>query len=119
PGARDHIFDGAFDERVFGPLAAAPLRGAFEDMDDDDLTTHLIGGMSKREILDRIPEPPSIAFHALDLDHLVLPPLPNTLFTRDTSAWIYTGVAINSMRKKARMRETLNYEAVYRFHPAF
>ena len=52
-------------------------------------------------------------------DDFVLEPLPNHLYTRDTSAWIYGGVSINSMRKKARMRETVHYEAVYRWHPLF
>ena len=56
---------------------------------------------------------------ALDLDDLLLPPLPNHLFTRDTSAWIYDGVSINAMRKRARMRETIHYEAIYRWHPIF
>ena len=56
---------------------------------------------------------------ALALDDLLLPPLPNHLFTRDTSAWIYDGVSINSMRKQARMRETIHYEAIYRWHPQF
>ena len=49
----------------------------------------------------------------------MLEPLPNHLYTRDTSAWIYGGVAINSMRKKARVRETAHYEAIYRWHPLF
>ncbi len=38
---------------------------------------------------------------------------------RDTSAWIYGGVSINSMFWPARQHETLNLEAVYRFHPRF
>ena len=88
-------------------------------MDVDALTEHLIGGITKREVLERIPEPHSIAFHVLAADAFVLEPLPNHLYTRDTSAWIYGGVAINSMRKKARMRETVHYEAVYRWHPLF
>ena len=49
----------------------------------------------------------------------MLEPLPNHLYTRDTSAWIYGGVSINSMRKQARVRETANYEAIYRWHPLF
>jgi arginine deiminase len=70
-------------------------------------------------VMDRIPEPRSITFHVLDPDDFVLEPLPNHLYTRDTSAWIYGGVSINSMRKLARMRETVHYEAVYRWHPLF
>ena len=45
--------------------------------------------------------------------------LPNHLFTRDTSAWIYGGVSINPMYWPARQKESLNIEAVYRFHPRF
>ena len=56
------------------------------------------------------------ALHPTDF---VLPPLPNQLFTRDTSAWLYGGVSINPMFWPARQHETLNIEAVYRFHPRF
>jgi arginine deiminase len=119
PEARKHILDIVFDERVHGPLATSALRNGFEAMDDETLTTLLIGGVTKRELLEHIEEPASLAFRALDIEDFVLPPLPNHLFTRDTSAWIYGGVSINSMRKKARMRETAHYEAIYRYHPLF
>ncbi len=119
PDARKHILDRALDERMYGSLAMDALRNLFDALPDDELTTHLIAGISKREVLERIEAPRSLWFHALEIDDLVLPPLPNTLFTRDTSAWIYGGVAINSMRKKARMRETVHYEAIYRYHPLF
>lgn len=119
PEARKHILDIVLDERVYGPMAIDALRNLFDAMNPEDLVVHLIGGISKREILERIHEPSSIPFRDYPLDGLVLPPLPNTLFTRDTSAWIYGGVSINSMRKKARMRETVNYEAIYRYHPMF
>lgn len=119
PKARDYVLDRIMDERIYGPLALEPLRGMFDLMDEEVLTETLIGGITKREVLDRIEEPRSIAFHALGDDDFVLPPLPNHLFTRDTSCWIYGGVAVNSMRKKARMRETVHYEAIYKWHPAF
>jgi arginine deiminase len=119
PEAHKYVLDRIFDDRVYGPLAIDALRNCFDAMDADTLTDHLLGGITKREVLDRIPEPRSIAFHVLDADDFVLEPLPNHLYTRDTSAWIYGGVAINSMRKKARMRETVHYEAVYRWHPLF
>jgi arginine deiminase len=119
PDARKYVLDKVFDERVFGPMALDALRNAFDAMDEETLTTLLIGGVTKREILERVEEPKSVAFRALDEDDFLLPPLPNHLFTRDTSAWMYGGVSINSMRKKARMRETVHYEAVYRWHPLF
>jgi arginine deiminase len=119
PEAKAHILDAIFDERIYGPLAIDALRNCFDAMDLDTLTDHLIGGITKREILDRVPEPRSVAFHVLAPDDFVLEPLPNHLYTRDTSAWIYGGVAINSMRKLARVRETAHYEAIYRWHPLF
>jgi arginine deiminase len=119
PEAKKHILDSVFDERVFGPMAVDDLYSLFDAMTVEDLTMYLIGGISKGEVLDRIAAPKSIPFAALDIDALLLPPLPNTMFTRDTSAWIYGGVSINSMRKKARMRETVHYEAIYKFHPLF
>lgn len=119
PEAKKHILDEVFDDRIFGPMAISDLRNLFDAFEPVELTTHLIGGISKREILDRIDEPSSIPFRDLDIDALVVEPLPNTLFTRDTSAWIYGGVSINSMRKKARRRETIHYEAIYRHHPMF
>ncbi|MGK5550244.1 arginine deiminase [Actinomadura kijaniata] len=119
PEARKHILDHAVDPKWFGPLATDAIRNAFDAMRRDELGSFLIGGITKRELLERMEEPKSIAFHSIGLDDFVLPPLPNHLFTRDTSCWIYDGVSINAMRKKARMRETVNYEAVYRWHPLF
>ncbi|HEY7258357.1 MAG TPA: arginine deiminase [Gaiellales bacterium] len=52
-------------------------------------------------------------------DDFAIAPLPNHLFTRDTSAWIYSGVTINTMAKPARRRETLNVDAIFRHHPLF
>jgi arginine deiminase len=119
PEAKGYVLDRIFDERVYGPMAIDALRNAFDALDDDALTDHLIGGITKRELLDRVPEPRSIVLHALAPDDFVLEPLPNHLYTRDASAWIGDGVTVNSMRKMARVRETANYEAVYRWHPLF
>jgi len=119
PEARKHILDNSLDERLYGPMALDTLYNLFSSLDDEELTEFLIGGMTKRELLDRVAEPPSVVVQALDMDDLLLPPLPNHLFTRDTSAWVYDGVSVNSMRKRARMRETIHYEAIYRWHPSF
>ena len=47
----------------------------------------------------------------------LLPPIPNTLFQRDPSCWIYNGVTCNPMYWPARQPETLLQRAVYKFHP--
>lgn len=119
PAARAYVLDQSLDERVFGPLALESLHSALASMDEQELATCLIGGMTKRELLQRVPEPSSVVIQSMGMDDLLLPPLPNHLFTRDTSAWVYDGVSINSMRKRARMRETIHYEAIYRWHPLF
>ena len=49
----------------------------------------------------------------------ILPPLPNSLFTRDSSCWIYDGLSVNPMFYEAREREAMNVAAVYRHHPMF
>ncbi|MDI3386223.1 arginine deiminase [Streptomyces sp. B-S-A8] len=119
PAAKSLVLDRVFAEKEYGPLATDPLREAFETMPLPDLEEALIGGMTKREFLERNPEPTSVRFHAMDLDDFLLKPLPNHLFTRDTSAWIYDGVSINAMRWPARQRETVHFEAIYRHHPLF
>ncbi|MFI6511327.1 arginine deiminase [Streptosporangium sp. NPDC050855] len=119
PEARKHILDGVTDERFFGPMAVDAVRNALDSMDSPTLQRYLTGGITKREMVEMGTDPKSLAFHTLGPDDFVLPPLPNHLFTRDTSCWIYDGVSINPMRKKARRRETVNMEAVYRYHPTF
>jgi arginine deiminase len=108
-----------FDPRWHGPLAAATLRAAMDGLDSASLAEFLAGGITKREIAELGPEPKSMAFHSLDPDDFVLAPLPNLLYQRDTSCWIYGGVSINAMRRPARIPETVNDEAIYRWHPMF
>src|ERR1700689_1567299 len=119
PDAREYILDGVFDPRWHGPLAATTLRAAMDGLDSARLAEFLAGGITKREIAELGPEPKSIAFHSLEPDGFVLAPLPNLLYQRDTSSWIYGGGSINALRRRARMRETISDEAMYRWHPMF
>lgn len=119
PAARALVMDRVFDEKEYGPLATGHLREAFEQLPAAELAEALVGGATKREFLERHAEPSSVRFHVMEPDDFLLNPLPNHLFTRDTSAWIYDGVAINAMRWPARQRETVHFEAVYRHHPLF
>ncbi|MBM0123649.1 arginine deiminase [Pimelobacter simplex] len=119
PEARRHVLDATIDERVQGPVAADVLHDLFSTLPADELTRFLVGGMTKAELLARAEEPRSFVVQALADDDFVVAPVPNQLFTRDPTAWIYDGVAVNAMRKRARQRETVHYEAIYRWHPAF
>ncbi|WP_424211311.1 arginine deiminase [Streptomyces sp. BI20] len=119
PEGRHLVLDRVFDEKEYGPLATDHLRAAFDSLGPDALARALIGGVTKREFLEGHAEPASVRFHVLEPDDFLLGPLPNHLFTRDTSAWIYDGVSVNAMRWPARQRETVHFEAIYRYHPLF
>lgn len=119
PEAKDFVLDHTFDERVYGPAAAPLLREVAAGLDEAALAELVIGGLTKRELLELTDEPRSVVLHSLGPDDLVVAPLPNHLFARDASCWVYGGVAVNSMQKPARMREAVTYEAIYRWHPQF
>jgi len=86
------------------------------EMPADELATRLTGGVTALELPG---EMGTLVRKAMRPTDFVIAPLPNQLFTRDTSAWIYGGVSINPMYWPARQKETLNIEAIYRFHPRF
>jgi arginine deiminase len=117
--ARDYVLQRVFDPRLHGPLAADSLRAAVSGLDGASLAQLLVGGITKREIMELAPEPRSIAFHSLDSDGFILAPLPNVLYQRDNACWIYGGVSVNAMRRRARRPETILGEALYRWHPMF
>ncbi len=86
------------------------------EINSDDLSLILMGGMSRAELP---VAPTGVLAPVLRPQDFLLPPLPNHLFTRDTTCWIYGGVTLNPMRWNARKLETVNIAAVYRFHPDF
>jgi arginine deiminase len=97
-------------------MFAEPLKEWLSEMPADELATRLTGGVTVLELPDEIKSAIGPALRPTDF---VLPPLPNQLFTRDTTAWLYGGVSLNPMFWPARQLETLNVEAIYRFHPRF
>ncbi len=117
--ARRFILDRVFDERRYGLSATDVLWSLADSMSAPDLATLLIAGITKAELLEHTGDPGSVVIDMLEPGDIVVRPLPNHLFTRDTSCWVYDGVSVNSMRKEARRRETVHYEAIYRWHPRF
>jgi arginine deiminase len=97
-------------------MFAEPLKEWLSEMPAEELATRLTGGITVLELPDEIKSAIGPALRPTDF---VLPPLPNQLFTRDTTAWLYGGVSLNPMFWPARQLETLNVEAIYRFHPRF
>ena len=116
PAARKWILDRKLTPNEVGLTLSQELRAWFEEVDAAELATYLIGGMTFRELPRGMQALESMAARP---DDFVLPPLPNQLFTRDTSCWIYGGVTLNPMYWPARRWETLNIAAIYKFHPDF
>ncbi|MFD9890923.1 arginine deiminase [Amycolatopsis sp. NPDC059027] len=114
---RAFVLDRVCAPDIVGPALVGPLRGLFGDLDGTGLAAALIGGVLKADLRPLRAE--SLKWHTLRADDFLLPPLPNHLFPRDNSCWIYDGVSINPMAKPARQRETLHARAIYRYHPLF
>jgi arginine deiminase len=115
-GARDWLLSRRVRPEEVTVMFAGPLVEWLNEMSSDELATRLTGGIT---VLELPGEVRSAIGPALSQTDFVLPPLPNQLFTRDTSAWLYGGVSLNPMFWPARQLETLNVEAIYLFHPRF
>ena len=117
PQGRAFVLDRVCTPEVLGPNLVTPVRKLFDDLDGPALAQFLVGGVLKADLHPRRPH--SLRWDVLRSDDFVLPPLPNHLFQRDNSCWIYGGVSINPMAKPARQRESLHSRAIYRYHPTF
>ena len=117
PEGRAFILDRVCTPQILGPSLAAPVRKLFDDLDGEALAEFLVGGVLKADL--HPARPRGLTWEMLHADDFVLPPLPNHLYQRDTSCWVYQGVSVNPMAKPARQRETLHCRAIYRFHPMF
>ena len=117
PEARAFVLDRVCTVHMVGPTLTGSLRALAEDVDPQYLAALLIGGVTKSDLFPL--SVGSLRWQSLAADDFVLNPLPNTLFQRDNSAWVYSGVSINPMAKPARQRESIHSRAVYRFHPMF
>jgi arginine deiminase len=119
PAGRAWILDRKVTDAQVGPGLVHELRAWLESLPPQKLAEHLIGGVSYFDVPDDVGGPFLTAFRS-HLEHpFVLPPLPNTQFTRDNTSWIFQGVTLNPMYWPARRQETLLTTAIYRFHPDF
>jgi arginine deiminase len=115
PEGRQWLIDHVAGERMLGVGGAKRAAEAIEALDPVDVANYLIGGVTRHDAEGGA----GLLWEASDPDALVMPPLPNFMFQRDPSCWIFNGVTLNPMAKPARKPETMLVEAVYRFHPMF
>lgn len=81
----------------------------------EELTGHLTAGIRNDEVTGGF----GLVTSLLASDDFLIDPLPNLLFTRDSSVWVRDRVAVTSLAMPARRRETQLTELIYTEHPRF
>jgi arginine deiminase len=120
PGAKAWLLDRKIVVNEVGLGLVDETRAFLEELPDRELAEFLIGGLSTADLPDDFrPGYVALARESTGVPEYLMPPLPNTLYTRDTTCWIYGGVTLNPLYWPARHDETLLMKAVYEFHPDF
>jgi len=120
PEAKTWILDQQVVPNQVGPDLVDDVRSYLEDLSNRELAETLLGGLSTFEFPDAHGgDAIALVRDAAGVNEYLLPPLPNTIYTRDTTCWIYGGVTLNPLFWPARHEETILATAIYRFHPDF
>jgi arginine deiminase len=120
PEGKKWILDNQVVPNQVGIGLVDEVRSYLEGLDNRELAETLIGGLSTTEFPETHGgETIKLVREAAGVTEYLLPPLPNTLYTRDTTCWIYGGVTLNPLFWPARHEETILTTAIYRFHPDF
>lgn len=108
------------DHRIVADAVGADLiddfRAALAALSEARLAELLIGGVTRADLAVKAN---GLLGAFLEINPFLLPPLPNSLFTRDASCWVEQGVSLNPLRDTTRRGESLLTAAVYRYHPRF
>jgi len=113
--ARNWIAERVLSERQIGLSLSRSRRKWAESADPSEIADFLIGGIVK----DDLEGGAGLKYDASYAEGMLLPPLPNFMFQRDCSSWIFDGVTLNPMAKPARQPETIFMQAIYEHHPIF
>lgn len=120
PEAKKWLLDRKIVPNEVGLGLVDDTRGFLDSLQTRRLSEFLIGGMSTRDLPADIQSGyRALAREAAGVTEYLMPPLPNTLYTRDTTCWIYGGVTLNPLFWPARHDETLLMKAIYEFHPDY
>jgi arginine deiminase len=117
PEARRFVLDRRITADDVGGGVVGWMRPWLDEMPSATLAEHLLGGIAVADL--PAGEVTTMLRDAYGETEFMFPPVPNTLFQRDPSCWIYGGVTCNPMFWPARRPETLLQRAVYKFHPRF
>jgi len=119
---RRRLIELVASEYTVGWSLVDEVRELLWNMNPAVLAKHLVGGLTVSEMDTDLEALRKVSLGAAALDdpgYFVLPPVPNSLFTRDSSCWIFNGVSVNPMYWPARRKESLNLLAIYCYHPMF
>lgn len=120
PEARTWLLDRKITANEVGPGLIDGTRAFLETLEPRQLAEYLIGGLAAADLPDEFRSGyVALVRESTGVREYLMPPLPNTLYTRDTTCWLYGGVTLNPLYWPARHDETLLMKAVYRFHPDF
>ncbi|MFI8374005.1 arginine deiminase [Pseudomonas helleri] len=120
PEALDWILEHKVTPNQVGVGLVNEVKAWIKSLEPRKAAEYLIGGVSADDLPDSFGGKTIQMFRdVLGHTSFILPPLPNTQFTRDTTCWIYGGVTLNPMYWPARRQETLLTTAIYKFHPEF
>ncbi|MET9857270.1 arginine deiminase [Streptomyces sp. NPDC006450] len=118
--ARTWLLDRKITANEVGLGLLDGTRAFLETLTPRELADFLIGGLSTADLPDDFRSGyVALAREATGAREYLMPPLPNTLYTRDTTCWLYGGVTLNPLYWPARHDETLLMKAIYTFHPDF
>jgi arginine deiminase len=115
--ARAEVVHAVVAPTVVGPSLAAVLRQVLLGLSSDELARVVAAGLTHEELPHVGPE--GVVARMAGRGEFVVPPLPNLLFTRDSSVWVDDHVAVTAPSMRARRRETSLTGAIYRHHPRF
>jgi arginine deiminase len=113
--ARDETITAVLRDPRLGEALHRTVESYLRDLHPADLATTLVAGLAHEELT----PVGGLVYRFMDRHDFVIDPLPNLLFTRDSSVWIRDRVAVTSLAMPARMRETTLTRAIYRHHPRF
>jgi arginine deiminase len=116
PEAREELIAGVLDDRRLGDSLRQRVAEYLADQDPQRLADVLMAGLAHEEMK---PGPGGLVYQMMDRHEFVIDPLPNLLFTRDSSVWVRDRVAVTSLAMPARGRETSLTGAIYHHHPRF
>ena len=120
PAAKKWVLDHQIVANEVGLGLVSEIRGFLDSLDSKTLAEYLLGGLSPVDVPDKYSNDfLKMAREASGITEYLLPPLPNTLYTRDTTCWIYGGVTLNPLYWPVRREEMLLMAAIYKFHPSF